>query len=504
MNSPSVTSIQQDYESIAYPHYVHPLADTARLAALGAILGLGGAAPPGQARVLDIGCGSGTHLLALAARSPGSQFVGIDFSGPDIVAAQALAEQAGLRNVRFEQADLLTWQPPASADDRFDYVIAYGFFSWVPDEVKARLLQVIAQSLAPQGIACVSYMTYPGCKQPEALRDLLRLHTQALAEPAAKVAAAHATLDVLDRAWRASPAMPHATHLRSQVQHIRGKGPHDLLLDDLGAERDPCYLLQFAAWAAEHGLRYLGDSEFHSMLPENLPADAAGALAALKLDRLNTEQMLDYISNRSFRCSLLVGPQAAVAEGLHAEALRGLCLTPHLQPAGVARRGAAEARFKAEDDPKLTLRGVPLVALAQALAAHPSACTPWPVLLAEAQGLAGRDFSADEQARLCHDMLVLLGRRHIDVSALPFHPAATPPQQPRLAAPNAAFAQQRSLLVTPRLLTLQLTVAEQALCALLDGTRTRAALRQAPAGAALGQKLDACLDALWRSGCTPG
>ena len=55
----------------------------------------------------------------------------------------------------------------------------------------------------------------------------------------------------------------------------RTKGPHVLLLDDLGVERDPCYLLQFAGWAAEHDLRYLGDVEFGSMLVKILPPASA-------------------------------------------------------------------------------------------------------------------------------------------------------------------------------------------------------------------------------------
>ena len=74
-----MSAIQQEYENLPYPHYVHRLADVARLSALGQILGVE-TALPSTARVLDIGCGSASSLLALAARLPNGKFLGIDFS----------------------------------------------------------------------------------------------------------------------------------------------------------------------------------------------------------------------------------------------------------------------------------------------------------------------------------------------------------------------------------------------------------------------------------------
>jgi SAM-dependent methyltransferase len=489
-----LSAIQDQYETLRYPHFVQPLADTARLAAIASILGMHPARPDSAqgVRVLDIGCGTGSHLLALAARSPQGRFVGIDFSGPDIAAAQALAAEAGLTNVHFEQADLMAWVPPA---ERFDYVIAYGFFSWVPNEVKVRLLQVVAAALAPQGVACISYMTYPGCKQQDALRDLLRLRTADATTPVEQVAVAHATLDFLDRAWQRTPEQPHAGFLRDVAGRIRRKAPNSLLLDDLGVERDPCYVLQFAGWAAEHGLRYLGDSEFHTMLLENLPPDSARELAALALDRLHTEQMIDYISNRAFRCTLLVGPEATVAPGMVAAALRGLAFGPLLFPAKVAKTdakagpktdaktdamtdakagGITEAIFEDASGAATTLRSVPLLAFVRALAAHPGALTPYARVLAEAQALAGATFTAAQEAQLCEDLLALYGHRQLLLSALAFNPPTVIAEKPRLTPFNAAHAKQRAMLVTAALDGIQLSPAEQALCALLDGSHTRA------------------------------
>ncbi len=493
-----MTSVQAGYENTPYPHYIHPLTDVARLAALGQIFGMQPAAPH-AARVLEIGCGAGSNLLAMAARLPGSQFLGLDFAGPDIVSASALAAEAGLKNVEFRQQDLLTWQP---GDARFDYLIAWGVFSWVPNEVKNRLLALCRECLAPQGIACISYMTYPGCKQSETLRDLLLMRTAGCAGASEKIAAAHQTLDFLDRACATlPPEMAHAGFLRSEVGRIRQKEGHFLLHDDLEVNRDPFYLLQFTSWAGRHGLRYLGDAEFHAMLLENLPAETARELAAMKLGHLETEQMIDYVVNRSFRATLLAGVEATDG-ALHPESLARLCFQARLQPDGPWQPGDPEGYFLTTGGKRVALRAPVLIAFLRALAEHPMAFTPFAEILRAAQAAVGREFSDDQKALLCRKLLSLYGGRNVEISASPFLPSATLHTHPRLTALNAALARQRGILATAFQEAAQLGQPEQACCARLDGTHGRAELGAATGWT--GEQVDAFLHVLRRTGCLAG
>jgi len=463
-----LNAVQESYESLPYPHCVHPLSHPARLAAIGALLGFA-AIPPSQARILDIGCGSASSLLAMAARLPQSQLMGIDFSTPDIFSAQALAREAGLTNVSFQQADLLTWNP---AGAKFDYIIAYGVFSWVADEVKDRLLALISECLAPQGIACVSYATYPGCKQSEALRDLLKLRTDSLVSRAEKVATAHQTLDFLDRAWQRLPKFSHATHLREEVGRIRRKQPHFLLLDDLGVERDPCYLLQFTNWAAEHGLRYLAESELHTMLLENLPPQSAQELADMGLDHLETEQMIDYITNRTFRCSLLVKTEVSWQAKLDAQPLRQLCLRSLLQPAERINSGAQKGAFESEQGAKFTLQGVALVEFVQALSSQPTACLPFRDVFSKVQKTLGKTLDETEEKQLAENLLDLVAKRQIEIGALAFTPPSTIPEYPSLTPLNLAMCRHRGNLVDAHNRAIQLAEEEIAFCLELDGSKS--------------------------------
>ena len=463
-----MNAVQESFESLSYPYYVHPLTHPSRLAAVGTVLGFAPVAPQ-QARILDIGCGSASSLLAMAERLPQGQLVGIDFSAPDILSAQKLAGEAGLTNVSLQQADLLTWNPSGA---KFDYIIAYGLFSWVPDEVKDRLLSLISECLSPQGIACVSYATYPGCKQPEALRDLLKLRTDALVSPEEKIATAHQTLDFLDRAWKGLPHFPHTTHLRELVSRIRHKPPHSLLLDDLGVERDPCYLLQFTNWAAEHGLRYLGESELPSMLLENLPPASAQELAALGLDQLETEQMIDYITNRPFRCTLLVRAEASWQAKLDAQALRQLSLRSLLKPAGPIKVGAQKGVFVSEQGAKLTLRGALLVEFIRELSSQPTACLLFQDVLTKIQKTVGKMISEAGERQLAEDLLSLYTKRQIESAALPFIPPATLPEYPSLTPLNRAMCRHRGIVVDAHHRAFRPKEDEIAFCLQLDGSQS--------------------------------
>src|SRR5712671_616938 len=69
------------------------------------VAGLALAAPQSGERVLDIGCGSGTTTLKLAALvAPAGEAVGIDISGPMLSVARRRAAESKAR-ARFIEAD---------------------------------------------------------------------------------------------------------------------------------------------------------------------------------------------------------------------------------------------------------------------------------------------------------------------------------------------------------------------------------------------------------------
>ena len=95
--------------------------------------------------VLDVGCGRGRALLALARQFPRSRFTGYDIDGPAIANANATAAEMGLKNVRFAVCDVARMND----ENRYDLVLA---FDAIHDQAHPdRVLAAVRRALRPDG-----------------------------------------------------------------------------------------------------------------------------------------------------------------------------------------------------------------------------------------------------------------------------------------------------------------------------------------------------------------
>src|SRR3712207_3534450 len=94
------------YDAVRYPPIVHPQTHPDRLFVNATLFGLS-PAPVAGARVLELGCGDGSNLTAIAFAHPDAQCVGFDTSGAAIAEGRALAEQAGIANLNLIEGDVM-------------------------------------------------------------------------------------------------------------------------------------------------------------------------------------------------------------------------------------------------------------------------------------------------------------------------------------------------------------------------------------------------------------
>lgn len=96
--------------------------------------------------VMDVGCGSGLAMVALAQAFPRSRFAGYDLSPDAIRNARTEARRRGLSNVRFEDRDLSNLNEP----DEYDLITA---FDAIHDQAHpARVLSGVREALRPGGV----------------------------------------------------------------------------------------------------------------------------------------------------------------------------------------------------------------------------------------------------------------------------------------------------------------------------------------------------------------
>ena len=313
------------YDEFRYPGHFYPQASPDHMAVLAVLYGLD-PAPVERSRILELGCGEGGHLRPLAYALPESQFLGVDLSQAAIARAQALAERAELKNAEFRSQNLTDFPEAAG---RFDYIIAHGVYSWIPEPEQHALLEICRRHLAPEGVAYISYDTYPGGHLRQILRDLAVFHTSAISESGAMVREAHKVSEFI------LSAMPARSLERELLRKLlqRYKESDALTRFDLLAEdHEPSYFLDFMERAGAHGLQYLGESDVKSMQTAPLPKHTREWLDAIP-NRLVREQYLDFIHCRGFRQTILCLAGRKIELDAAARTMERLMVSGSLRPA---------------------------------------------------------------------------------------------------------------------------------------------------------------------------
>src|ERR1700691_1662051 len=171
------------HNTFAYPGFPYPKTHPDCLAAMAILHGLS-PAPVAHCRVLEIGCNEGANLIPMAYAIPGSEFVGFDLAGLRIERGQERIRELGIRNVRLFQGDLLEL---GNELGQFDYILAHGFYAWVPEPVRDRLLALCGELLTANGVAFVSYNALPGGNFRSMIREMMQFSAEGIDDPERRV-----------------------------------------------------------------------------------------------------------------------------------------------------------------------------------------------------------------------------------------------------------------------------------------------------------------------------
>ncbi len=293
--------IGRTYDAFPYLSGAFPVTTPEYLRTVAHLFGLDAPAPE-RARVLELGCAAGGNVIPFAARYPHAEVTGIDLSQVQVEAGQRAIAAMGLKNVKLEQASIADLDKSLG---EFDYIICHGVYSWVPPEVQEAILRIASQCLSPDGIAYVSYNTYPGWKAKEVVRDAMRLRADGRGDAGERLAYARGMIDFLhDMAPQDSLL---SKIMGDNIQTIRHGRDYYLVHEFLELCNSPCYFRDFLANARKQGLDYLGEAHVSSMFANNYGAEQAKLLLAeCEGDQIRLEQLLDFLGNRTFRQTLLV------------------------------------------------------------------------------------------------------------------------------------------------------------------------------------------------------
>jgi cyclopropane fatty-acyl-phospholipid synthase-like methyltransferase/methyltransferase-like protein len=464
--------LQASYDEFPYLSLAFPQSHPDRLATIARLHHLAPAAV-GQCRVLEIGCAAGGNLIPMAAALPRSRFVGIDFSAVQVRQGAADVAALGLANIELKQADLRDFGEESGV---FDYIVAHGVYSWVPADVQQKLLEVCSRQMAPGGIAYISYNTLPGWNMRGIVRDAMRYHTRQFPDARTRIRQARATLDFLAQATEGAQS-PYALMLRSEAEQLHRKQDYYVLHDHLEEFNEALFFHQFAARAARHGLAFLAEADFRTMLIDGLPAEVAQTLNRMAPEILQREQLTDFLRNRSFRQTLLVHENVPIDRALTPERVNLLWVASAARPAGEGSDPPSPVadEFRMPDGSGLRT-SYPISKAAMAvLAKHWPAPIPFSDLCAMAAariGLSG-DVDDAQTATLASDVLKSFCAGAAELHALGPAFVIEAGARPQ-ASPVARLQAARGAHVTNmRHETVGIDDADRRLLSLLDGSLER-------------------------------
>lgn len=324
------------YDALPYPSL--PLSQThpERLATQATLLGMT-PVPVERCRVLELGCASGGNLLPMAMLLPNSRFIGIDLSQRQIDDGRVLVNELGLTNLKLRALDiaaLASDEGLAMELGQFDYIIAHGVYSWVPRPVQEALLAVCRRHLSPQGVAYVSYNTYPGFYKRQGIREMMMFHdaNQRAANPQHELAqSARASRELLEFMEAAVPEGngTWGRILKEEATKLRGLPDGYICHEHLEPNNTPCYFHEFAAEAGRHGLQFLTEAGRLCTWDECTPAlrKLIETGDAGDRDIVRLEQYLDFVRNQSLRRTLLVHGEVSIDRRLSPSLVQPLWAT---------------------------------------------------------------------------------------------------------------------------------------------------------------------------------
>ena len=322
------SAIEASYEELPYDGQAFSVTHPDALAVAAMLRGMS-PAPVETCRILELGCANGGNLIPMAYALPRSRCVGIDLSPRQILDGQSVVDALGLTNISLHALSILDIGPDFG---EFDYIICHGVFSWVPRVVQDKILEICRQNLAPNGIAYISYNTYPGWHFRGMVREMMQFHVKSLQTVEERVQHARAFLKLMTEIWNhRDPDSPIARILKDEANDLENVRDSYFFHEHLEECNEPLYFHEFMARAASHGLQYLWESKV-SALARSLPEEDLKVLDFLSDDLIRQEQYYDFLRRRVFRRTLLCRQESTLSRVPSARPVLGLLVTSRAKP----------------------------------------------------------------------------------------------------------------------------------------------------------------------------
>jgi hypothetical protein len=256
-------------------------------------------------KYLELGFGQGLSINIHAAALEG-EFWGTDFNPDHVVHARALATASGsdvtLLDDSFEQLSRRTDLP------EFDIIALHGVWTWISDENRRFIVDIIDRRLRVGGVVYVSYNPQPGWAPAVPVRHLMKLHSDIVGSASSGIETrienalsfAQQVIDTGALYFRANPGA--AALVRSVSTANRNALAHEFFNRDWAVMP----FSDVARWLEGAKLTFVASAHLMDHIdPVNLTPEGQKLLAGIK-HPVFRESVRDFLVNEKFRRDIFI------------------------------------------------------------------------------------------------------------------------------------------------------------------------------------------------------
>ncbi len=262
--------------------------------------------PTARLTMLDIGCGRGYTVNALAASNPGWTMLGLDYNPAHIAEAAELAEQSRIDNATFIEADL-AGMTDAEIDQipELDVASLHGVWTWVSDEVRQGIVRLLARRLKPGGLVYIGYNVLPGFGADMALQRLFRHLSDRFT--GSSPFRAQASLPIIRDLMKTKPAnLPETPILKRLADESSPLDGAYLAHEFLTAHWRPVFFEDLIADLAPAKLEFVGSASLFENSPDYVFTDEQRVIHDAMPEGAAREFLKDVCLQRPFRRDVFI------------------------------------------------------------------------------------------------------------------------------------------------------------------------------------------------------
>lgn len=246
---------------------------------------------------VDLACGNGLTLCQIAAAYPQAQFFGFDSNPEHIAFAETLIKEGELKNLKLIKADITGIKPRHVPDA--DFMVAHGVLSWMDEEHRKAMYEVVDKKLKSGGLLYVNYNVLPGWSIKTPFLELIHYFTSEDESSEQRVKEGLKILQVLNNENAAY--FVQNPQLRSELQRLNSKSMQYLIHEYLPDEWEAFYFREINDSFNDIGLQLAGSFPFRDNFKELIIPKNFHSLLDMQSERGKYEEYKDFVINSRVR-----------------------------------------------------------------------------------------------------------------------------------------------------------------------------------------------------------